>query len=347
MVKPAPPTIRDVASLADVSTATVSNVLNNKRHVSAPRRRRVLEAVEQLDYRPNNVAASLRHGRTGLVGLVVPDVTNPFFAAIVKRIEAAAAGSGYQLMLVTGGEDPRQEQNRVHALLARRTEGLIIIPSGDDAPILDALRAERHRMIVVDRCGDGGGPDAAGDAICVDNRTAAYDGTRHLIDLGHRDIALVISTETLSNMRARIAGYRDALADSGLDGRERLVTGGLSADSSRQAVERMLSHGSRPTAVFAASNPATLGAIQAIRALDIDFPAAMSLLGFDDFDWMTVLRPYLSTIRQPVEDIAEAAWRRLTDRLAGRAVPENRIELRCTLCVRESTLPPAPGAGAP
>ncbi|MGP1395127.1 MAG: LacI family DNA-binding transcriptional regulator [Inquilinaceae bacterium] len=345
MVKPTPPTIRDVASLADVSTATVSNVLNNKRHVSAPRRRRVLQAVEQLDYRPNNVAASLRHGRTGLVGLVVPDVTNPFFAAIVKRIEEAAAGSDYQLMLVTGGEDPQQEESRVHALLARRTEGLIIIPSGDDAPILDALRAERHRMIVVDRCGDE--HDATGDAICVDNRTAAYDGTRHLIDLGHRDIALVISTETLSNMRARIAGYRDALAESGLDGRERLVAGGLSVDSSRRAVERMLSHGPRPTAVFAASNPATLGAIQAIRALDIDFPAAMSLLGFDDFDWMTVLRPYLSTIRQPVEDIAEAAWRRLTDRLAGREVPAGRIELRCTLCVRESTLPPAQRGGAP
>src|SRR3546814_5778789 len=184
------PTIRDVAARAGVSTATVSNVLSGTRHVGPERRQRVLDAIERLDYRPNGIAASLRSQRSRVVGVVVPDITNAFFAGIVHRMEELAAGSGYQVMLVNSNEDPAQERERVRALLSRRADGLIVIPAGDAFEARAMIDAERIGLVVVDR-----GVDLTGvDTIGADNRQAADQGTRHLLELGHREIAPLAST---------------------------------------------------------------------------------------------------------------------------------------------------------
>jgi LacI family transcriptional regulator len=329
------PTIRDVAARAGVATATVSNVLTGRRQVAENRRRLVLEAVTALGYQPNHLAASLRRQQSHTVGIVVPDLTNPFFAALVHRVEELAAMSGYQILLVDSSNDADREVARTRALLARRIDGLILAPTQDALPAVSAPGSNLAPTVLVDR-----GFGLAGfDTVAADNIDACYRGCRHLLQLGHRDIAMLVSTDQLANIRDRIQGYRHALAEAGCGDRERVIVGGLSVEGCRAAIEQELRRADRPTAVFAATYDATLGAIKAIRAVDLAFPEDVSLLGFDDFDWMTVLRPYVSTIGQPVDAMAATAWRLLTARLKGDNETHARIRLPCTLQVRESTWP--------
>jgi LacI family transcriptional regulator len=330
----ASPTIRDVAARAGVCPATVSNVLSGTRQVGEALRRQVIEAVEAIGYRPNHLAASLRRQRTRTVGIVVPDITNVFFGGLVHRLDELAAAGGYQILLVSSNEDAGTEAARLRALLARRVDGLIIAPVRDTLPEEDDLPP----TVVLDR---GLGLERF-DTIGTDNEGAAYAGTRHLIDLGHRAIALLATTDHLANIGDRIAGYRRALAEAGDAASERVVFGGLSVEASQAAVAQALYGSDQPSALFAVSYIATLGAIKAIRALGLAFPDDVSLLGFDECDWMTALRPYVSTICQPVDAMAAEAWRLLDARLAGSHEAGARVRLPCTLKVRESTQPHPP-----
>ncbi len=335
------PTIRDVAALAGVSTATVSNVLSGSRYVGPERRSRVKDAIDELGYRPNGIAASLRSQRTKIIGIVVPDIVNAFFSSLVQHIEELAAGSGYQIILVSTNEDAEQERERMYALLSRRVDGLIVVPVSDAFETRSDVLSEGVATVVVDR-----GCQMSGiDTIAADNVSAARDGTRHLIGLGHKDIAMVVSIPTLDNIQGRIEGYRMALTEAGLEDHAQIVVGGVTVESSRAAVVTCLDRQDRPTALFAGTNIVALGAIHAVRDLDLEFPRQVSLLGFDDFEWMTVLKPYISTIQQPTREMAAHAWRLLTDRLAGRRHEVARVRLPCTLHVRESTVMASAGGG--
>jgi len=327
------PTIQDVARLAKVAPATVSNVLNGTRPVAEIRKERVLAAVKQLGYRPNALAASLRRRETRTIGIVVPEITNPFFAALVHRIEELAADSDYQILLVSSNEDPKQEAARIRTLLDRRIDGLIVAPSRDEVEAVSHPIGALPPTVLIDR-----GFGLAGfDTIASDNVEAAYRGCKHLLELGHRDIAMIVMDAKLANFADRIAGYRQALEEAGAGKRTRVVTGGLDVESCRTAVERELRRSNRPTAIFAASYAATLGAIRAMRAVGLDLPGDISLIGIDDSDWMAVLHPYISAVAQPVEAMATEAWRLLNHRLAGGHAKSARIRLHCTLHVREST----------
>ena len=330
-----PPTIRDVAARAGVATATVSNVLTGRRPVAEKLREAVLEAVQALGYERNHLAASLRLQRTRTVGIVVPDLTNPFFAELVREIEEVAARSGFQILLVDSNENATQEAARIRALLTRRIDGLILVPTTDEV----ASSAATHGApptILVDR-----GLELAGfDSVGTDNLEAGYLGCRHLLELGHHDIALLVTTRSLGNIRDRIDGYRRALAEAGCASRERILVGGPTIEACRSAMEGELSGRARPSAIFATAYVATLGAIQAIRAVGLAFPEEVSLLGCDDFDWMKVLHPYVSTIRQPVAEMAGHAWRLLAAHCAGEVEGYSRIRLPCTIEVRETTRPP-------
>jgi LacI family transcriptional regulator, galactose operon repressor len=332
-----PPTIRDVAELASVAPATVSNVLTGRRPVADDRKQRVLAAVAQLGYRPNHLAASLRRQETRTIGIVIPDLTNPFFAALVHRIEELAAESNYQILLMSSNEDTGQEAHRVEVLLARQTDGLIIAPARDDLSAFAKSAADLPPTVLVDR---GFGLPGF-DTVAADNLEAAKRGCQHLLSLGHRDIALVVSDTALANIADRVAGYRAALGEAGLAERARVVMGGFTVDGCRGAIEQELRRADRPTAIFSAAYIATLGAIKAIRALDLEFPDDVSLLSFDDTDWMTALRPYVSAVAQPVDEMAAESWRLLKHRLTGAGAEIARIRLPCSLQVRESTRPPS------
>jgi LacI family transcriptional regulator len=333
------PTIRDVALRAGVSVATASNVVSGVRPVGEASRRKVLEAIEALDYRLDRAASALRGRATRLVGMVVPDITNVFFASLVNGVEALAERDGYDLLIVSTGEDAGNERRRVEALVGRRIDGLIVVPASDDSMAALKGGADGSRLppaVLIDR-----GAQAPGfDTVRADCFAGGYAAARHLIDLGHRDIVVLTHSRGLDNIEQRIAGCRRAHGEAGLDGRDRVVYGGQDLEALRVAIEVELRRDHRLTAIFALTNVCALASIKAARSLGLEIPADVSIVGFDDFDWMWALRPYLTTVAQPVDDFASAAWRLLMRRLKGDAETDvERIELPCTFKVRESTGP--------
>lgn len=341
--KTALPTMRDVAARAGVSAATVSNVLGGRRQVRQELRDRVFAAIDATGYRPNQLASSLRLKRSNTIGILVPDLTNPFFAAFVHRLEDLAAENGYQIILASSNEDERREADRLRTLLSRRIDGLIIAPARDQTPALEEQRLHLPPTVLMDR----GFGHTEFDTVAADNMEAARLGCRHLIGLGHRDIAFIVTSTTIANMRERVDGYLSALAETDLGGRARIVAGGFDIDACRSAAEQELYRAERPTAIFAANYVSTLGAMKAIRGVGLDFPDEISLLGFDDSDWMTVLRPYLSVVAQPVYLMADEVWHLLTKRVRNRDEPYRHIRLACTLEIRESTQRPRVAMGRP
>jgi LacI family transcriptional regulator len=335
------PTIRDVARRAGVSVATASNVVNGARPVGEASRRKVLEAIAALDYRLDRAASALRGRSTRLVGMVVPDITNVFFASLVHGVETLAERDGYDLLIVSTSEDAANERRRIEALIGRRIDGLIVVPADDES--MTALKGvDGSRLpptVLIDRAAESPGFDT----VRADGFAGGYAAARCLLDLGHRDIAVLTHSKRLDNIEQRIAGCRRALSEASLEGRARVLYGGHDLESLRGAIELELKSADRPTAIFALTNVCALASIKAARGLGLEIPGDVSIVGFDDFDWMSALSPYLTTVAQPVDDFASTAWRLLMRRLKGDAEGDfERIELACTLKIRESTGPARP-----
>jgi LacI family transcriptional regulator len=335
------PTIRDVALRAGVSVATASNVVNGARPVGEASRRKVLEAIAALDYRLDRAASALRGRSTRLVGMVVPDITNVFFASLVHGVETLAERDGYDLLIVSTSEDAANERRRIEALIGRRIDGLIVVPADDES--MTALKGvDGSRLpptVLIDRAAESPGFDT----VRADGFAGGYAAARCLLDLGHRDIAVLTHSKRLDNIEQRIAGCRRALSEASLEGRARVLYGGHDLESLRGAIELELNRADRPTAIFALTNVCALASIKAARGLGLEIPGDVSIVGFDDFDWMSALSPYLTTVAQPVDDFASTAWRLLMRRLKGDAENDfERIELACALKVRDSTGPARP-----
>ena len=329
-------TIYDVAEAAGVSTATVSNVLRGTRYVRPDLQKRVQDAIAALDYRPNRTAKSLRERRSRTIGVVVPDITVGLFYGIVRRIEQRAAFTDYQIVLADTQEDFSSERDRVRALIQRQIDGLIIVPCRDDSPVLEDLRERGIPTVLLDRVGR----DTDFDSVSADNAAASREGTRHLISLGHQRIVLLASDPSLRNIQERIEGYREALQEAGLSAFEKiLVVGRNAADTVSPILKPLLQEDPRPSALFAVTQSVAIGTLKTIWETGLDLPADISLLAFDDCEWFTALRPFLSTIRQPADDFADQAWSMLIARLNNDRSPKLHAEVHCSLVVRESTAP--------
>ncbi len=331
------PTVCDVAARAGVASATVSNVLTGRRPVREALQKRVNAAIMELGYQSNQLASSLRLRRSNTIGIIVPDIANPFFASLVHHIEDLAAHEGYDVLLADSNEDAKREAARLQTLLARQIDGLILAPSNDEIPALFNSRAGMPPTVLMDR----GFGHAGIDSVTIDNAIASLIGCRHLIALGHREIAFVVSSLSLANMRERAEGYRDAMTAAGLERHTRVVEAGFDVDACHDALVTVLQARAVPSALFAATYSSTLGAMKAIRSMAIDFPSRMSLLGFDDSDWMTVLEPPLSVIEQPVMQIAANCWRLLRFRMQTKGRDHEHVCLPCNLIVRSSTRAPS------
>jgi LacI family transcriptional regulator len=336
-------TIYDVAEAAGVSTATVSNVLRGTKYVRPELQKRVQEAIAALDYRPNRTAKSVRLRRSRTIGVVVPDITVGLFYAIVRRIERRAAFTDYQIILADTQEDISVERDRVRTLIQRQIDGLIVVPCGDDSPVLEELRERGTPTVLLDRVGR----DIDFDSVSADNVAAAREGTQHLISLGHHRIVLLASDPSLRNIRERIEGYQHALEQAGLSAFEKvLVVGRNAADTVSPALKPLLQEVARPTALFAVTQSVAIGTLKTIWECGLNLPTDMSLLAFDDSEWFTALRPFLSTIRQPADDFADQAWSMLIARLSNDRSPKLHAEVHCSLVIREST-GPRQGVAAP
>jgi len=331
-------TMRDVARLACVSVATVSAVVNGKGSVSHELTRRVEEAIEALDYHPNHVARSLRVSRTLAIGMVVPDLTNLFFADVMRGAQDESSRNDLCIVLCNSNEDPVQERRYLSQLLSRRVDGILLASA--DSTIAQFRRAWRRLPLVcIDRIPGG----FTGAAVVIDNVAAAHEATRHLIELGHRRIAILAGRLNVSTGLGRLEGFRKALQEAHLPLREDyLRCGDFSFDGGYRSGLELLRLPDPPTAIFSSNNRTTLGLMRAISEQGLRCPELVSVVGFDDFDWSEMFSPRLTTIVQPSYEIG----RRAVEILVGRIKSQNgeletgeeaRVVLKTHLCIREST----------
>lgn len=327
------PTIREVAALAGVSLKTVSRVVNEEAGVSADLADRVQEAINRLGYQRNLSASSLRRsdGKTATIGVLLKNVANPFSASIHRAVEEVARRRGVAVLAGSVDEDPVRERELIEAFSARRVDGLIIVPAGQDHSYLVDERRAGTALVFVDR------PPSAFDADCVltDNRAGAAAGVRHLIERGHRRIAFLGDLRTITTAVQRCEGYRDAIETAGLPIDDRLVVLDLHSDElARDAVRALMTGDSPPTALFAGQNLITIGAHRALRELALQHRIA--LVGFDDFLLADLLEPGVTVVAQHPSAMGELAAEELFRRMDGDRSPTRRHVVPTTLIERGS-----------
>ena len=340
--------IKDVSALAGVSTATVSNVFSGRKPVNAELQERVRQAAEHLGYQPDRAASQLRSGRTRVVAVLVPDLTDTFFATIVTRIEALASSAGYDVIVASSCDDRATEASRLKALLAWRPAGVIAVPCSNEVPEALAAASGRLPMVLVDRVCV---PCPIADSVTIDNRDAGEIAARHLVERGHRNILLAASRMAIAPVAARMEAAADhILRETGVA--PTILELGTATEAGANIFTHWLERHPVPDAVIAATNVTTLASLSAFARARIMIPDRTSIVAFDDDAWMSARNTGLTAIRQPVEAIAEAAWQRLMYRLAGHAdaAPEALV-LSAGLVVRASVgeravVPPPAGRTA-
>ena len=328
-------TVRDVARRAGVSAMTVSRVNNGNAGVRPETRKRVEHAVTELDFVPNGVARGLMSSKTGALGLIVPDIGNPFFATVVRGAESVARRAGYRLLLCNSEGDLALERQYIEDMISHRVEGLIIAPLGDRSKVnLMPLVRRKFPFVLIDR--SVAGLDA--DLVQADSVSGARKLVSHLIGLGHRRIAVIIEPDNVSTARERMQGYREALKAGGLKFAPELIVR-TSADRAggHMAMRKLLELDPLPKAVFAVNNMTALGAMQAIRERGLVVPKDIALVCFDDVEHLAVLSPFLTVINQPTETFGTLSSRLLLDRISGEVGEwPRRVVLDADLIVRES-----------
>ncbi|MEQ1955878.1 LacI family DNA-binding transcriptional regulator [Mesorhizobium sp. CN2-181] len=330
-----PITLRDVANRAGVSAMTVSRVINGRAGVDAETQRKVEDAIEALDYVPNRVARGLISQKTATLGLIVPDVVNPFFSPVVRGAETTARKAGYRLLLCNSEGDLRLEREYIDDLVSHRVEGLLIAPASDNSrhSVFPLLR-RGFPVVLIDRAL----PDLDCDLIVSDSATGARRLVEHLIAVGHREIAHVTDAEDTSTGRERLRGYRDALEAAGIPYRsEYVLRTTVDRIGGYRATQQVLSLDPLPTAIFAVNNMTVVGAMQALRERNMIVPKDMALACFDDVEHLAVLSPFLTVIDQPAETFGSLGAQLLLERISGKAGPRTRrIVLQTDLIVRAS-----------
>jgi LacI family transcriptional regulator len=330
----APPTVTDVARVAGVSFATAARALGHYGYVSAAAREKVEAAATELGYRRNDVARALASGSTRTVGLVVGDIENAYFAAASRGLADALEPEGYTLLLANSDEDPEREARAIEVFRSR-VDALVVSPArsfgaGRTGPLDKPL-------VLLDRTVRGLDVDNVG----VDNAEAAGRAVRHLLELGHRRIGVVSAPSDITSTSQRLRGYRAALRDAGVEPDESLLEHGrFAGEFAEDAAMRLLDRPDRPTAVFTTENVMTSGTLRAIRRLGLRIPEDVSLVAFDDTDWLPLIEPPITVVTQPVVELGRRAGALLLERLAGDVGPARSVRLPTELVVRGSSAAP-------
>jgi LacI family transcriptional regulator len=329
-------TLRDVALEAGVSIKTVSRVVNREPDVNATTAVRVAGVVERLGYRPNELARSLKGQRSGTIGLIVADVSNPFMATCAQAIEAVAREHGHALILCDSRADLRMEDAYVGLLTQRQVDGLLLVPARGHNVHLRTEQQAGLPVVAFDRPAEG----VQTDTLLVQNRAGTRKATEHLIWHGHEHIAFVGDVRHYYTARKRLEGYKEALKAANLKPLHNLDA--HSIELGEEATKRFLEAPEPPTALFAANILTALGALRAIEDLGLRIPEDVAVIGFDDFELAHVLRPRFTLVRQPAAELGRRAAEMLFDRLDGRSSPgSRRLVLPTELVVRESCGCPA------
>lgn len=326
-----PATLLDVARLAGVSASTVSRILNGTAKVSPAKRQKVLAAIEQTSFTPNHMAQNLKSGHSMTIGIVVQDISSPFFDEALRGVDESLKGTGYTSVIVSGHWDADEEEDRIRLLLARKVDGIILLSGriSDEA----VLRFAQRRPIV-----------STGRQLCsaqsvsfkIDNERGAFLAVNHLIEIGHRRIAFVTGPENNADAAERLQGYRRALTEADIAiNDELIVPGDFHEACGLLAVNHLFETRQQFTAIFAANDLTAYGVRLGLYRKGIRVPDDISLIGFDDLPGSAYTAPPLTTVHQPLYDIGRLATSALLGLINGRPVTSEVPSLE--LVVRETT----------
>jgi LacI family transcriptional regulator len=330
-------TMKQVAERAGVSISTVSHVINNTRVVSNDVRQRVLGIIDEMRYIPSAVARSLKNDKTYTIGVLVPNSSNPYFAELIRWIEDAAFELGYNIILCNAHGGAQKQTAYLRLLMEKRIDGLVLIASGADDEQDLLLRYDAVPIVQLERAL----PGLDADLVLAGQEEGGYQATRHLIELGHRDIVCVSGPADLPRTRERVGGFMRAMEEAGLAvTHDHIVHEEFTSAGGHAAFTRLLAWPQRPTAVFVTSDLMALGGLCAAGAAGVRVPAQLSVAGFDDIAAARYALPPLTSVAPPKRDMANLAIELLIDRIRGINVPLRSTALASTLVVRASTAPP-------
>ncbi len=320
-----------------MSVSTAARVLSGRGYAADATRRRVLDAAKELGYVPNQIARSLRTRQTRLIGLLIGDVENFFYSAIATNVESVARTGGYHVVLCNSDDDPEKEREYLKLLEGMRVDALIVTPTARNRSYLARLMEKGLVVVQVDRRVDG----LAADAIVVDNEAGAASAVSHLIDAGHSRVGILAGEVGVQTADQRLAGYQRALKERGIPFRDALIkTGSFHREHAVEDALELMRARPAPTAVFAANNILAEAILVALEQEGLHVPRDVSVVAFDDVQWMSMVEPPLTAVRQPVADMARSAaelvLRRLRDGLGGRP---STIVFRTELVERGSVAP--------
>jgi LacI family transcriptional regulator, galactose operon repressor len=347
MKKSSHPTLSQVAKKAGVGTTTVSRVINGGYRVSPETLEHVRRVIEALGYSPNQAARTLKGHRTKTIGLVIPSIADPFFSNCAEAAQAVARANDSLMIVVTTSNDPRTEIENLDVLIRHRTDGLLIVPANSQGQMLrDLLDRIAVPVVAIDRPVT----DSSVASVLCDNFKGAITGTQHLIDHGYQRIVCLTGESTLYTIRERMRGYRKAVETARLP----CIFDTTVKDykSAEYAIKSLLDSPNPPDAIFATKNSTTIFAFEVLQALNVQVPQSVALLGFDDFELASTVRPSISVVQQPVEEIGRKAAEILFDQLqedrrpgpGGPPKQPLQVKLQTRLIQRSSCgcVPPAP-----
>lgn len=329
-------TLKDVARKAGVDPSTVSRVLNDDPSLSVrtETRTRILEAVEELNYTPNAFGYGLRTRSTKTLGMLIPDITNPVYAEIIKGAEMMAAEMGYYLLLGNTDED-RKKRDFLSLLVERRVDGLILANALVDDALVAKLNGGGLPFVLVNRRTHG-----VSRFVVADDVGGCRHAVSHLIELGHRRIGHISGPLYTDTGLARLQGYRAALDEAGIPFEsELIVESDFQESSGYEGMNRLIELKNRPTAVFAANIRVAFGALRALKSRGVAVPAEMSLAGFHDIPFADLVEPALTTVRLPLREMGVKAAELLIETIRGEQTPEGIVVRGHELVVRRSTAP--------
>ncbi|MBK8027129.1 MAG: LacI family DNA-binding transcriptional regulator [Chloroflexi bacterium] len=328
-------TIEDVAKRAGVSAMTVSRVLNNSGYIGEKTREKVELAIAELGYVPNALARSLRFKTTHTVALVLTDITNSYFTTVARGVEDMANARDFTVMFANTDESPDKEMKYLSVLAQKQVDGVLLVPAFSSPDPITFLRARGIPVVVLDRRI----PGVSVDTVRTDSVRGAYQLTRHLLDQGHRRIALLTGPAEISTSTDRVAGYKQALFEAGLGEEDAIVRGGsYTMDSGYEQAEWALAQKPMPTALFAGNNFIAIGVLRALRDRGVRVPERMSVVSFDDLPHQSAVEPFLTVVSQPAYEIGAQATARLFDLLGGKAGDEPiDLVLPAEMIVRRSS----------
>ncbi|XJZ26707.1 LacI family DNA-binding transcriptional regulator [Bacillota bacterium Lsc_1132] len=325
-------TIYDVAEKAGVSIATVSKVLNNTGRISEETRKKVIKIMRELEYQPSSVAAALTGKQTFTIGVLVPDISNPFFADVARALENNAREMGYAIILCNTDYQIEREKDYLELLLKKQVDGIIIATEPEDWKAYKNLQKKNvpHLMFSIDS------PGFSSHVVTTDDTRGGYMAGRYLLDKGHSEIAVIAEQNRVSG-RMRLEGFKQSLADEGINLKNHYTIHAMSKiDEAKVAARKILSLENRPTAVFASTDLIASILINEARKANVRIPQDLSIIGFDNTIYAEIADPGLTTIAQPIPELAHYAIDQLLKLIKNPKIPQQRIMLSPMLVERNS-----------